>query len=152
MTSVSPASIAAGSSTHLKWNTFVTPSIPVVAPDVAPGEAARPWPPISSTLVYGVRDAVLVDLLHHGGAGKSSGGLDRFHGKKSHNHLCDSRARRSLLWGKRYPRTLPERSLRRRAGRHSSHEATNRTGGCGGILGTEVPESAPEPSCSCPRT
>jgi glyoxylase-like metal-dependent hydrolase (beta-lactamase superfamily II) len=32
-----------------------------VAPDVAPGEAARPWPPISSTLIYGVRDAVLVD-------------------------------------------------------------------------------------------
>src|SRR4029077_11410329 len=30
-------------------------------PDVAPGEPARPWPPISSTLIYGVRDAVLVD-------------------------------------------------------------------------------------------
>ena len=63
MTSVSRASIAAGSSTHLKWKTFVTPSIPAVAPDVAPGEAARPWPPISSTLVYGVRDAVLVDCF-----------------------------------------------------------------------------------------
>src|SRR5258706_245383 len=56
-------SIAAGPSTHLKWNTFVTPSIPVVAPDVAPGEATRPWPPISSTLIYGVRDAVLVDCF-----------------------------------------------------------------------------------------
>jgi glyoxylase-like metal-dependent hydrolase (beta-lactamase superfamily II) len=47
--------------THLKWEVFVTPSIPVVAPDVAPGEHERPWPPISSTLIYGVRDAVLVD-------------------------------------------------------------------------------------------
>jgi glyoxylase-like metal-dependent hydrolase (beta-lactamase superfamily II) len=32
-----------------------------VAPDIAPGEHERPWPPISSTLIYGVRDAVLVD-------------------------------------------------------------------------------------------
>jgi len=48
-------------STHLKWSTFVTPSIPVVTTDFAPGEHERPWPPISSTLIYGLRDAVLVD-------------------------------------------------------------------------------------------
>jgi glyoxylase-like metal-dependent hydrolase (beta-lactamase superfamily II) len=48
-------------STHLKWSTFVTPSIPVVTADIAPGERERPWPPISSTLIYGLRDAVLVD-------------------------------------------------------------------------------------------
>jgi len=47
--------------THLKWDVFVTPSIPVVTTDFAPGEHERPWPPISSTLIYGVRDAVLVD-------------------------------------------------------------------------------------------
>jgi hypothetical protein len=39
--------------THLKWNIFVTPSIPVVTTDFAPGEHERPWPPISSTLIYG---------------------------------------------------------------------------------------------------
>jgi glyoxylase-like metal-dependent hydrolase (beta-lactamase superfamily II) len=61
MSSVSFARIGERPSTHLKWNTFVTPSVPVVAPDIAPGEAARPWPPISSTLIYSVRDAVLVD-------------------------------------------------------------------------------------------
>jgi len=48
-------------STHLKWSTFVTPSIPVVTIDFAPGEHERPWPPTSSTLIYGLRDAVLVD-------------------------------------------------------------------------------------------
>jgi glyoxylase-like metal-dependent hydrolase (beta-lactamase superfamily II) len=48
-------------STHLKWSTFVTPSIPVVTTDFAPGEHERPWPPTSSTLIYGLRDAVLVD-------------------------------------------------------------------------------------------
>ena len=47
--------------THLKWDVFVTPSIPVVTSDLAPGEHDRPWPPISSTLIYGLRDAVVVD-------------------------------------------------------------------------------------------
>ena len=47
--------------THLKLDVFVTPSIPVVTTDFAPGEHERPWPPISSTLIYGSRDAVLVD-------------------------------------------------------------------------------------------
>jgi glyoxylase-like metal-dependent hydrolase (beta-lactamase superfamily II) len=61
MPSVSSARIGESPRTHLRWSTFVTPSIPAVAPDVAPGEAERPWPPISSTLIYGVRDAVLVD-------------------------------------------------------------------------------------------
>jgi glyoxylase-like metal-dependent hydrolase (beta-lactamase superfamily II) len=45
----------------LTWEVFVAPSIPAIAPDVAPGETARPWPPISSTLISGERDAVLVD-------------------------------------------------------------------------------------------
>ena len=47
--------------THLKWDVFVTPGIPVVTTDFAPGEHERPWPPISSTLIYGLRDAVVVD-------------------------------------------------------------------------------------------
>jgi hypothetical protein len=46
--------------THLMWDVFVTPSIPVVTTDFAPGEHERPWPPISSTLIYGLRDAVVV--------------------------------------------------------------------------------------------
>src|SRR5712675_1133761 len=45
----------------LRWDVFLTPSIPATAIDVAPGEKERPWPPISSTLISGERDAVLVD-------------------------------------------------------------------------------------------
>src|SRR5258708_7397189 len=45
----------------LKWDVFLTPSIPATAIDLAPGEKERPWPPISSTLISGERDAVLVD-------------------------------------------------------------------------------------------
>ena len=40
---------------------FLSPSIPATAIDLAPGEKERPWPPISSTLISGERDAVLVD-------------------------------------------------------------------------------------------
>src|SRR5271154_2715406 len=47
--------------TRLKWDVFVTPSIPVVTTDFAPGEHKRPWPPISSTLIHGSQDAVVVD-------------------------------------------------------------------------------------------
>jgi glyoxylase-like metal-dependent hydrolase (beta-lactamase superfamily II) len=61
MPSTITASVGQDPSTRLKWATFVTPSIPVVAPDIAPGEPARPWPPISSTLISGDRDAVLAD-------------------------------------------------------------------------------------------
>jgi hypothetical protein len=47
--------------THLKWDVFLTPSVLVLTSDLAPGEHEHPWPPISSTLIYGSRDAVVVD-------------------------------------------------------------------------------------------
>src|SRR5438067_11346536 len=34
---------------------------PAITSDLPPGETQRPWPPISSTLISGERDAVLVD-------------------------------------------------------------------------------------------
>src|ERR1700730_3576934 len=45
----------------LRWDVFLTPGIPAIAIDLAPGEKERPWPPISSSLISGERDAVLVD-------------------------------------------------------------------------------------------
>src|SRR4029077_4855928 len=47
--------------TSLRWDVFLAPSIPAITSDLAPGEKERPWPPISSTLIFGERDAVLVD-------------------------------------------------------------------------------------------
>src|SRR5260370_38541724 len=43
------------------WDVFLAPSLPAVTSDLPPGEKGRPWPPISSTLISGERDAVLVD-------------------------------------------------------------------------------------------
>jgi glyoxylase-like metal-dependent hydrolase (beta-lactamase superfamily II) len=45
----------------LNWDVFLAPSIPAITSDLPPGEKQRPWPPISSTLVSGERDAVLID-------------------------------------------------------------------------------------------
>jgi len=45
----------------LQWEVFVSAQIPVVANDIAPGTSGMKWSPISSTLISGKRDAVLVD-------------------------------------------------------------------------------------------
>src|SRR5918996_58906 len=47
----------------LNWDVFVTPGIPTVTSDLPPGAKQRLWPPMSSTLIYGKRDAVLVDVF-----------------------------------------------------------------------------------------
>jgi glyoxylase-like metal-dependent hydrolase (beta-lactamase superfamily II) len=47
----------------LTWDVFVTPGIPIVISDLPPGQERRLWSPISSTLVSGKRDAVLVDTF-----------------------------------------------------------------------------------------
>ena len=47
--------------TALRWDVFLAASIPAITSDLPPGEKQRPWPPISSTLISGERDAVLVD-------------------------------------------------------------------------------------------
>ena len=47
----------------LNWDVFVTPSIPVETLDLPPGMQQRLWSPISATLIYGERDAVLVDAF-----------------------------------------------------------------------------------------
>src|SRR5260370_38952118 len=45
----------------LTWDVFLAASIPAITSDLPPGEKQRPWPPISSTLISGERDAVLSD-------------------------------------------------------------------------------------------
>jgi glyoxylase-like metal-dependent hydrolase (beta-lactamase superfamily II) len=53
--------VAKGQHTALKWDVLVTPGIPAVTNDLAPGTTQLMWSPISSTLISGRRDAVLVD-------------------------------------------------------------------------------------------
>jgi glyoxylase-like metal-dependent hydrolase (beta-lactamase superfamily II) len=48
---------------ELHWDVYVTPGIPVATHDLSPGTQQRVFSPISATLIYGQRDAVLVDAL-----------------------------------------------------------------------------------------
>src|SRR5437016_2668754 len=47
----------------LKWDVFVSRQIPAVTRDLPPGVTDMKWSPISSTLISGERDAVLVDTF-----------------------------------------------------------------------------------------
>ena len=47
----------------LSWDVLVTAGIPTVASDLAPRTKQLMWSPISSTLISGKRDSVLVDTL-----------------------------------------------------------------------------------------
>jgi glyoxylase-like metal-dependent hydrolase (beta-lactamase superfamily II) len=47
----------------LSFDVYVAPSVPTVSDDLPPGASERLWSPISATLVFGRRDAVLVDAL-----------------------------------------------------------------------------------------
>jgi glyoxylase-like metal-dependent hydrolase (beta-lactamase superfamily II) len=47
----------------LKWDVFVSSQIPAVTTDLPPGVTEMKWSPISSTLISGERDAVLVDTF-----------------------------------------------------------------------------------------
>jgi hypothetical protein len=45
----------------LNWEVFVTPGIPIVTPDKPPGVLETYFQAMAAMLIYGVRDAVLVD-------------------------------------------------------------------------------------------
>jgi glyoxylase-like metal-dependent hydrolase (beta-lactamase superfamily II) len=47
----------------LNWDVFVTPGIPIVMADRAPGVRETVFQAMASTLIYGARDAVLVDAF-----------------------------------------------------------------------------------------
>jgi glyoxylase-like metal-dependent hydrolase (beta-lactamase superfamily II) len=49
--------------TPLNWDVLVAPGIPVVTDDLPPGAKQRIFSPVSATLIFGKRDAVLVDAL-----------------------------------------------------------------------------------------
>src|SRR5258708_22362635 len=48
---------------ELHWDVFVTRVIPYETLDLPPGTQQRMWSPMASTLIYGKRDAVLVDAF-----------------------------------------------------------------------------------------
>ena len=47
----------------LNWDVLVTPGIPIATSDLPPGMKEAKFQAIASTLIYGKRDAVLVDAF-----------------------------------------------------------------------------------------
>src|SRR4029077_12463111 len=47
----------------LRWDVFVTPGVPIVTIDLPPGVTQAYFQAMASTLIYGERDAVLVDAF-----------------------------------------------------------------------------------------
>ena len=47
----------------LHWEVFVTPGLPIVTPDKPANVRETYFQPMAATLIYGVRDAVLVDAF-----------------------------------------------------------------------------------------
>jgi len=58
----------------LNYSTYVAPSKPAVSDDLPPGELRRMWSPTTATLIYGERDAVLVDPLMTAAEGEDLAG------------------------------------------------------------------------------
>jgi glyoxylase-like metal-dependent hydrolase (beta-lactamase superfamily II) len=67
---------------ELHWEVFVTPSLPVAHLKPPPGEKQRLWSPTSATLIYGERDAVLVDALLTVAQAHALGEWVEAHGKR----------------------------------------------------------------------
>ena len=86
------------SKSPLNWEVFVTPGIPIRTNTPAPNTKETFWHPISSTLIYGKRDAVLVDTFV---TVEQSDDLVKWvavERQEPDNNLYNSWTRRPLLW------------------------------------------------------
>ncbi len=100
----------------LTWAVFLAPSIPAITSDVAPGETERPWPPISSTLISGERDAVLVDTPITVEQSRALVNWVVASGQESHDDLRHPWPRRSFLWDQYSSGAISRCPFRRAAG------------------------------------
>jgi hypothetical protein len=67
--------------TELQYSVHVTPSKPTLSDDFPPGEDRRVWSPTASTLIHGVRDAVLVDAAYENAHTRAAGRVRQEDGK-----------------------------------------------------------------------
>ncbi len=92
----------------LKWDVFVTPGIATVSNvDLPLGQRKRMWSPISSTLIYGKRDAVLVDTFITIDQAEALVDWGQDERQEPDDDLHYTRPRRPLLWHRDTPRPFP---------------------------------------------
>ena len=91
---------------NLHWDVFVTPGIPIVTRDKPPGVRDTFFQATASTLIYGVRDAVLVDAFM---TVKQANALaDWVAGTRQEpdNHLHYTWSWGPLVWSRHAPRAI----------------------------------------------
>jgi len=120
----------------------VAPGIPVAGSGAVPGGV---WSPISSTLIYGRADAVLVDALMTVDQAKALGDWDRGARAQSDDDLRDPRSRRPPLRGERPPRALSSSARRRLARRGRADAPANLPAAARCVLEGPVSGTDPEP-------
>ena len=92
-----PTNEANGKDTSLKWEVFITPGIPVVTSTPAPNTKETFWNPTSSILIYGKRDAILVDVPTTWQEAVTLTRWVRDSRQEPHNNLYHSWTRRPLV-------------------------------------------------------
>ena len=106
---------------RLQWDVFVSAQIPVVTDDLPPGASEMRWSPISSTLISGKRDAVLVDTAITRRSKPETRRLDRAQWQEFDGDLRDPWPRRSFLWCKHDSEQISKRAVRRNERGHRRH-------------------------------
>jgi hypothetical protein len=94
-------------SSMLKWDVLVT-NRQGLTRDLPPGKEKWMWVPTSATLIYGERDAVLVDAFLTVEQAHAGSGMGRGERQEPDYDLCHSRPRRSFLWYRRPPGSVSE--------------------------------------------
>ena len=84
----------------LNWDVFVTPGIPIATSDLPPGMEQAMFQAIASTLIYGKRDAVLVDAFMTDKQANELADWVAANGKNLTTHLCYTWSWRSLVWNR----------------------------------------------------
>src|ERR1700733_3494218 len=97
---------------RLQWDVLVSAQISVVTRDLPPGASEMKWSPISSTLISGERDAVLVDTAITVDQNRKL--VDWIaQWQEFDGNLRNPRPRRPFLWRKHNPEEIPEGEVRR---------------------------------------
>ena len=106
---------------RLQWEVFVSAQIPVVTSDLPPGASEMKWSPISSTLISGKRDAVLVDTAITIDQNQKLVDWIAATRQKSDDDLRDPWPRRSFLRGKHNSEEISEGTIHGNSGSHRRH-------------------------------
>ena len=126
----------------LRYKVF-TVTRPGLNRDVPPGKESLMWVANSATLIYGERDAVLVDTLSDGGAVQRLGRRRCCERESAEGNLCHSRTWRSLFRAQDSAGSLSKRAGIGDTGGRRENEAADHAG----KIEQPMAQAVPKPNC-----